>query len=54
MITKINKRLLVSLAVIMCQLSISVAQEELGNPKVYTVPAVFYPTDEVTLSLIHI
>jgi hypothetical protein len=26
----------------------AMAQEELGNPKVYTVPAVFYPTDEVT------
>lgn len=27
---------------------VAMAQEELGNPKVYTVPAVFYPTDEVT------
>ena len=48
MITKIYKRLLISLSFIICHLSLSVAQTELGNPKVYTVPAVFYPTDEVT------
>ena len=42
-----KKNLFITLAVLMVSAA-AFAQEELGNPKVYTVPAVFYPTDEVT------
>lgn len=42
-----KKNIYLSLAMLMVS-AMAFAQTELGNPKVYTVPAVFYPTDEVT------
>ena len=42
-----KKSILVSLMLLVSMLSF--AQEELGTPKYYTVPAVFTPTDKVTI-----
>ena len=42
-----KKNIIMTLALLMTS-AVAFAQTELGNPKVYTVPAVFYPTDEVT------
>ena len=42
-----KKHTIVTLALLLTSV-VAFAQEEVGNPKVYTVPAVFYPTDEVT------
>jgi len=43
-----KKSFLVSLMMLFASIA-SFAQEELGNPKYYTVPAVFTPTDKVTI-----
>lgn len=42
-----KKHTIVTLALLLTSV-VAFAQQEVGNPKVYTVPAVFYPTDEVT------
>lgn len=42
-----KKSIMMTMALLLTS-AVAFAQEELGNPKVYTVPAVFYPTDEVT------
>ena len=42
------KKSILMTIVLMLTTLLSFAQEELGNPKVYTIPAVYCPTDEVT------